>query len=130
MGKQKAAPPDKVTGPQPPPKPNFGMRIGPHGEMNTQPEEVEVRRDPAVAEIMHLQNIVWVAIGTATVDGTERARYWRAWTMHCQLYKSVVGHQPLDQDTTDRLLTFAVAMQEGKYGLGNQVKVQSVERAL
>jgi hypothetical protein len=54
MGKRKAAPPDKVTGPQPPPKPNFGMHIGPHGEMNTQPEEVRVRRDPALAEIMHL----------------------------------------------------------------------------
>jgi hypothetical protein len=38
MGKWKAAPPNKVTEPQPPPKPNFGMRIGPHGEMNTQPE--------------------------------------------------------------------------------------------
>jgi hypothetical protein len=89
MGKRNAAPPDKVTGPQPPPKPNFGMRIGPHGEMNTQPEEVGVRRDPAEAEIMRLQNIAWEAIGTATVDGTERARYWHAWMMHCQLYKSV-----------------------------------------
>jgi hypothetical protein len=79
---------------------------------------------------MHLQNIAWEAIGTATVDGTERTRYWRALTIHCQLYKSVVGHQPLVQDTTDRLLVFAVTMWEGKYGLGNQVKVQSVERAL
>jgi hypothetical protein len=35
MGKRKASPPDKVKGPQPPHKPNFGMRIGPHGEMNT-----------------------------------------------------------------------------------------------
>ena len=31
---------------------------------------------------------------------------------------------------TDRLLTFAVAVREGKYGLGNQVKVQSVAKAL
>jgi hypothetical protein len=30
----------------------------------------------------------------------------------------------------DQLLTFAVAMWEGKYGLGSQVKIQSVERAL
>jgi hypothetical protein len=30
----------------------------------------------------------------------------------------------------DQLLTFAVAVQEGQYGLGAQVKVQSVERAL
>ncbi len=31
---------------------------------------------------------------------------------------------------TDQLLTFAVAVREGQYGLGAQVKVQSVERAL
>jgi hypothetical protein len=83
-----------------------------------------------VAEIMHLRNIAWEAIGTVTMDGTKRARYWRAWTMHCQLYESVVGRQPSNQDTMDRLLTFAVAVREGKYGLGNQVKVQSVKRAL
>jgi hypothetical protein len=34
------------------------------------------------------------------------------------------------QATTDQLLIFAVAVQEGQYGLGPQVKVQSVERAL
>ncbi len=79
---------------------------------------------------MRLRNIAWEAIGTATVDGTERACYWQAWTTHCQMYKSVVGCQPSDQETTDRLLTFAVAVREGKYGLGNQVKVQSVKRAL
>jgi hypothetical protein len=64
------------------------------------------------------------------VDGTECARYWRACTTHCQVYESVVGCQPSDQDTTDRLLMFAVAVRERKYGLGNQVKVQSVEWAL
>jgi hypothetical protein len=95
-----------------------------------QPAEMGVCRDPAVVEIMHLRNIAWEAIGTATVDGTKHACYWHAWTTHCQLYKSVIGRQPLDQDTMDRLLTFAVAVREGKYGLGNQVKVQSVERAL
>jgi hypothetical protein len=83
-----------------------------------------------VGEIMRLRNIAWKAVGTATVHGTKRTRYWRAWTMHCQLYESVIGCQPSDQDTTDRLLTFAVAVREGKYGLGKQVKVQSVERAL
>jgi hypothetical protein len=31
---------------------------------------------------------------------------------------------------TDKLLTFAVAVREGKFGLGATVKVQSVERAL
>ncbi len=71
---------------------------------------------------MRLQNIAWKAVGTATVDGTKGVRYWRAWTTHCQLYKSVIGCQPLDQDTTDRLLMFDVAVREGKYGLGNQVK--------
>jgi hypothetical protein len=30
----------------------------------------------------------------------------------------------------DQLLTFAVVMREGKYGLGSQVKVQLVEWAL
>jgi hypothetical protein len=49
--------------------------------------------------------------------------------MHCQ-YESVVGYQPSAKDATDRLLTFAVAVREGKYGLGNQVKVQSVKWAL
>ena len=83
-----------------------------------------------MGEIMRLRNIAWKAVGTATMDGMERLRYWHAWTTHCQLYKSVVGRQPSDQDTTDRLLTFAVTMREGKYGLGNQVKVQSVEQAL
>jgi hypothetical protein len=38
MRKRKAAPHDKVTGPQPPPKPNFGICTGPHEELNTQPE--------------------------------------------------------------------------------------------
>jgi hypothetical protein len=32
--------------------------------------------------------------------------------------------------TTDKLLTFAVAVREGKYGIGCPVKVQSVKRAL
>jgi hypothetical protein len=31
---------------------------------------------------------------------------------------------------TDQLITSAVAVREGKYGLGSQVKVQLVERAL
>ncbi len=83
-----------------------------------------------MVEIMRLQIIAWKAVGTATVDGTKCACYWRAWTTHCQLYESVIGHQPSDQDTTDRLLTFDVAVREGMYGLGNQVKVQSVEQAL
>jgi hypothetical protein len=38
--------------------------------------------------------------------------------------------RPTASERTDRLLTFAVAMREGQYGLGDQVEVQSVERAL
>jgi hypothetical protein len=49
---------------------------------------------------------------------------------HCGLYPKGMDSRSTASETTDRLLTFAVAVQEGKYGLGNQVKVQSVERAL
>jgi hypothetical protein len=83
-----------------------------------------------MAEIVRLRNLVWEAIGTATVDRTERDRYWRAWTMHCGLYPKGIDSRSTASETTDRLLTFAVAVREGKYSLGNQVKVQSVERAL
>jgi hypothetical protein len=37
-GKRKAAPPDKVAGPPLPPKPNFGIRLGPIGDRKTQPK--------------------------------------------------------------------------------------------
>ena len=80
-----------------------------------------------MGEIQRLRDAAWEAIGTATVDGTERERYWRAWQTHCSLYA------PSNTSTsvsTDQLLTFAVAVREGQYGLGNTVKVQSVERAL
>jgi len=62
------------------------------------------------------------------VDGAERDRWWKAWTEHnTEFYGTDPSHQAPD---TDRLLTFAVAVREGRYGLGDQVKVQSVERAL
>ncbi len=83
-----------------------------------------------MAEIVHLRNIAWEAIGTATVDRTKCNSYWRAWTAHCRLYPKDRGYGPTACERTDRLLTFAVAMREGHYGLGDQVKVQSVERAL
>jgi hypothetical protein len=60
------------------------------------------------------------------VDRTERSRHWQAWQAHITLYPGSNGPQA----TTEQLLTFAVAVQEGQYGLGAQVKVQSVERAL
>jgi hypothetical protein len=83
-----------------------------------------------MAEIVCLRNLAWEAIGTAMVDRTERDWYWQAWTMHCGLYPKGIDSRSTASKTTDRLLTFAVAVREGKYSLGNQVKVQSVERAL
>jgi hypothetical protein len=83
-----------------------------------------------MAEIVRLQNIAWEAIGTATVDRTKCNHYWRAWTAHCRLYHNDLGARPTSSKTTDRLLTFTVAVREGQYSLGDQVKVQSVERAL
>jgi hypothetical protein len=83
-----------------------------------------------MAEIVHLQNIVWEAIGTATVDRTKCDRYWRAWYVHCRLYHNDLGARPTSSTTTDRLLTLAVTMREGQYGLGDQVKVQPVNWAL
>ncbi len=87
-------------------------------------------RGPPMAEIVHLRNIAWEAIGTATVDRTKCNHYWRAWTAHCQLYPKELGSRLTASETTDRLLTFAVTVREGQYGLGSQVKVQSVEQAL
>jgi hypothetical protein len=63
------------------------------------------------------------------VDGTERDRWWKAWTEHNIVLYGITDPSN-ETPTTDRLLTFAVAVREGKYGLGHQVKVQSVERAL
>jgi hypothetical protein len=83
-----------------------------------------------VVEIQRLRDAVWKAIGSATVDGTERKRYWQAWEVHGRLYLDTPSNVLTQRVLTDRLLTFAVAVREGKYGLGNQVKVQSVAKAL
>ena len=64
------------------------------------------------------------------MDGTECQRYWQAWEAHGRLYHDTPGEVLTQRMLTDRLLTFAVAVREGKYGLGNQVKVQSVAKAL
>jgi hypothetical protein len=61
-----------------------------------------------------------------TVVGTKRAHHWQAWQGHVTLYPGCDGLRA----TMDQLLTFAVAVREGKSGLGSQVKVQSVEQAL
>ena len=49
---------------------------------------------------------------------------------HCALYHNPSNCTQASETITDKLLTFAVAMQEGKYGLRATVKVQSVKRAL
>jgi hypothetical protein len=86
--------------------------------------------NPTVVEIQRLQNAAWVAISTATVDGTERDKYWKAWTTHCCRHYCSSGGSQATENSTNRLLTFAVAVREGQYGLGATVQVQSVERAL
>jgi hypothetical protein len=86
--------------------------------------------NPTVVEIQRLWNAAWVAISTATVDGTERDKYWKAWTTHCRRHYYSSGGSQATENSTDRLLTFAVAVREGQYGLGATVQVQSVERAL
>jgi hypothetical protein len=49
--------------------------------------------------------------------------------VHCALYGASSDPETKYPDT-DKLLTFAVAMREGQYGRGAQVKVQSVKKAL
>ncbi len=85
----------------------------------------------AMAEVERLCNTAWAAIGSATMDGPVKDRYWSAWTTHCRLYpdNNRGPHLP-PSNIGDMLLTFAVAMWKGKYGLGRQVKVQSVAVAL
>jgi hypothetical protein len=48
----------------------------------------------------------------------------------CGLYQDAPGEIQVPPILTDRLLTFAVAVQEGQYGKGHQVQVQSVKFAL
>jgi hypothetical protein len=92
---------------------------------------MDTRANPPVGEVQRLQDSAWQAIGAATVDGAERGKYWDAWKDHNRsLYGSEVLAGDMGPVTTDRLLTFAVAVREGKYGRGTPVKVQSVERAL
>jgi hypothetical protein len=82
-----------------------------------------------MGEVQRLRDTAWQVIGTATVDRAKRNRSWKAWTEH---NRSLYGTNAVEhkQVNTDKLLTFAVALREGKYGLGGPVKVQSVERAL
>ena len=82
-----------------------------------------------MAEIQRLQDIAWEAIGSATVGNAKRNRYWKAWEGHCRLYQMDSSGKP-PPNTSNMLLTFAVAVREDWFGLGNQVKVQSVSKAL
>jgi len=91
---------------------------------------VDAHNGAQLAEIQRLRNAAWEAIGTATVDGSERHRYWKAWQMHCGLYQDATGEIQAPHILKDRLLTFAVAVREGQYGKGHQIQVQSVEFAL
>ena len=82
-----------------------------------------------LAEIQRLQDAAWEAIGSATVDDSQKKRYWKAWEHHCQLYLTSSSGEP-PPNARDMLLTFAVAVREGQYGIGHKIKVQSVEKAL
>ena len=90
---------------------------------------METGNSAGMAEIQRLRNTAWEAIGSATVGKSERNRYWKAWTKHCRLYKASSSGEP-PPDTPNMLLTFAVAVREGQYGVGHQVQVQSVSKAL
>jgi hypothetical protein len=86
--------------------------------------------NPTMVEIQRLRNAAWVAISTATVDGTNRDKYWKAWTTHCRRHYCSSDGPQVTENITDRLLTFAVAVREGQYSLGATIQVQSVKRAL
>jgi hypothetical protein len=84
---------------------------------------------PTLGEIQRLRDSTWKAIGTSTVDGAKRTKYSSAWTAHCAMYSSHLDTRTTTPDT-NKLLTFAVTVREGKYGRGTQVKVQSAKKAL
>ncbi len=91
---------------------------------------MDARDGAQLAEIQRLRDAAWEAIGTATVDGVEWHRYWKACQTHCGLYQDTTGKIQAPHILTDRLLTFAVAVREGQYGNIHKVQVQSVEFAL
>ena len=84
----------------------------------------------SMAEIQRLRDAAWEVIGTATVDRSKQHCYWKAWETHSGMYQDTPGEIHAPCIHTDRLLAFAVAVQEDKYGNGHQVQVQSVARAL
>jgi hypothetical protein len=66
---------------------------------------------PPWLTIERLQNVAWMAIGSARVDGAIRDRYWIAWQRHCRLFSgSRQMPEGLPNNVEDMLLTFAVAV--------------------
>jgi hypothetical protein len=63
----------------------------------------------AMAKIQWLLDAAWNAIGSATVDGSNRQRYWQVGEMHYRLYHDTPGTILPPHILTGRLLTFAVA---------------------
>jgi hypothetical protein len=63
-----------------------------------------------MAEIQRLKDAAWKAIGSATVDGSDRQHYWQAWELHCGLHHDTPGAILPPHILTNRLLTFAVAV--------------------
>jgi hypothetical protein len=140
--------PVSVPEARPPPKPNRGTTLGlgvktyspatdsACGNGRQKPKDipqatVETSNGAHLAEVQCLRDAAWKVIGSAMMDGPAWARYWKAWLEHCRLYPDNHrrnGLPPANID--DMFLTFAVAMWEGKFGLGHQVKVQSVAVAL
>ncbi len=90
---------------------------------------MDARDQSSLGEIQRLRDSAWQAIGTSTVDGAKRDKYWRAWMAHCARY-GISSAPGTTEPDTNKLLTFAVAVREGQYGRGAQVKVQSVKKAL
>ena len=74
---------------------------------------MEHNNGSGVGEVQHLRDVAWKAIESATVDGSKRERYWRAWKAHCRLYLlNYRGPSLPPSNIEDMLLTFAVAVRE------------------
>jgi hypothetical protein len=62
---------------------------------------------PTLGEIQRLRDSAWKAIGTSTVDGAKRTKYWTAWTAHapCTVPIRIHGPQHLTPTSSSRLLS-------------------------
>jgi len=75
---------------------------------------VDASNGAQLAEIQRLRDAAWEAIGTTTVDGSERHCYWKAWQTHCGLYQDATGKIQAPHILTEQILTFAVTVREGQ----------------